>query len=106
MKWSVFKILLILFILAVVAGVAHTFYYTKKVEEAHPPTGKFVKVNGYKLHYRDMNRVPESELAPIVLIHGASVNFLDMKIALGDRLSETRRVILVDRPGQIGRAHV
>lgn len=99
MKWSVFKIFVLLFVIAVAAGVAHTYYYTQKWEEAHPPTGKFLKVNGYKVHYRDMNRVPETELAPIVLMHGASANFLDMKIALGDRLSENRRIILVDRPG-------
>ncbi len=82
-----------------VAGVAYTFYYTKKVEEAHPPTGKFIKVNGYKLHYRDMHSTPDTKLTPLVLIHGAGANFLDLKIALGDRLSVNRRVILVDRPG-------
>jgi len=99
MKWSVFKILVLVFIIVVVVGVAHTFTYTKKWEKAHPPTGKFIIVNGYKVHYLDMNRVPDTDLAPIVLIHGASANFLDMKMALGDRLSKTRRVILVDRPG-------
>ncbi len=99
MNWSVFKVLVLLIVIATVAGVAHTFFYIKKWEEAHTPTGKFIKVNGHKVHYRDINRAPESDLAPIVLIHGASANFLDMKIALGDRLSENRRIILVDRPG-------
>ncbi|PHQ59114.1 MAG: hypothetical protein COC03_06720 [Robiginitomaculum sp.] len=99
MKWTLCKILFLLFVIIVLAGIAHTFLYTKKWEDAHPPTGKFKMVNGYKLHYRDINRAPDSKLTPIVLIHGASANFLDMKIALGDRLSENRRIILVDRPG-------
>ena len=36
----------------------------------------------------------------MVLIHGASVNLRDMKIALGDELAKNRRVIIVDRPGR------
>ena len=37
--------------------------------------------------------------APVVLLHGASGNLNDMRIALGDRLASRYRVILVDRPG-------
>jgi pimeloyl-ACP methyl ester carboxylesterase len=35
----------------------------------------------------------------VVLIHGASGNLEDMRLALGERLSRRYRVILVDRPG-------
>jgi pimeloyl-ACP methyl ester carboxylesterase len=34
-----------------------------------------------------------------VLLHGASGNLQDMRLALGDRLAARHRVILVDRPG-------
>jgi pimeloyl-ACP methyl ester carboxylesterase len=34
-----------------------------------------------------------------VLLHGASGNLADMRVALGDRLAADHRVILVDRPG-------
>lgn len=87
----------------VLAGCVHTVSYTKKLEKAHPPTGSFLTIDGQKIHYLDypepLLKPGGKGLAPIVLIHGASANFLDMKIALGDHLSENRRVILVDRPG-------
>src|SRR5262249_47691164 len=35
----------------------------------------------------------------VLLIHGASGNLEDMRLALGERLSRRHRVILVDRPG-------
>jgi pimeloyl-ACP methyl ester carboxylesterase len=41
---------------------------------------------------------PEEQL-PIVLVHGASGNLNDLRLALGDRLAGNRHVILVDRPG-------
>ena len=34
-----------------------------------------------------------------MLLHGASGNLADMRVALGDRLAARYRVILVDRPG-------
>ena len=36
---------------------------------------------------------------PVVLLHGASGNLQDMRLALGDRLAARHRVILIDRPG-------
>ncbi|MET0670821.1 MAG: alpha/beta hydrolase [Xanthobacteraceae bacterium] len=35
----------------------------------------------------------------MVLLHGASGNLSDMRLALGDRLAASHRVILIDRPG-------
>ena len=96
--------MLVLFVFVIIlAGVVHTLIYTKKWEKAHPPTGEFKVIHGQKIHYLDLpgpQLKPGGEALPtIVLIHGASSNFLDMKIALGDRLAAQRRVILVDRPG-------
>jgi pimeloyl-ACP methyl ester carboxylesterase len=36
---------------------------------------------------------------PVVLLHGASGNLSDLRMALGDRLAPHYRVILLDRPG-------
>ena len=36
---------------------------------------------------------------PIVLLHGAGANLLDLKVSLGERLARDRRVIMIDRPG-------
>lgn len=63
------------------------------------PQGQFADIDGVKVHYVDLKPEIDTGLTPMVLIHGASVNLLDMKISLGDRLSKTRRIILVDRAG-------
>lgn len=68
-------------------------------EKANPPIGEFVEVDGARIHLVDIGP-RDSDETPVVLIHGASVNLRDMKLALGDALSKTRRVIIVDRPGR------
>jgi pimeloyl-ACP methyl ester carboxylesterase len=70
-----------------------------RAEKNAPPIGAFVEVDGERLHVLD-NGPKDSALPPIVLIHGASANLRDMKLALGDELSKTRRVIMIDRPGR------
>lgn len=66
------------------------------IERAHPPAGRFVDVTGGRLHVLELGR-PEG--IPLVLLHGASGNLQDMRMALGDRLAAHYRVILIDRPG-------
>lgn len=80
-------------------------------ERRAPPIGEFTQVSSGTLHYVDLgpsgeagedreNRGEASGLPPVVLIHGASVNLRDMKMALGDILAQDRRVIAIDRPGR------
>lgn len=80
------------------AGFGYSEIASRRFEKSAPPLGQFVDVDGGRVHLLDMGPA-ESELAPVVLIHGASVNLRDMKIALGDTLAKERRVIAVDRPG-------
>jgi pimeloyl-ACP methyl ester carboxylesterase len=68
-------------------------------EKKAPPIGAFVDVDGERLHVLDIGP-KDSALPPVVLIHGASANLRDMKLALGDELAKTRRVIMIDRPGR------
>ena len=68
-------------------------------EKKAPPIGRFIDVEGERLHVLDMGP-RDSTRSPVVLIHGASVNMRDMKMALGDRLATDRRVIIIDRPGR------
>lgn len=70
-----------------------------RAEKTAPPLGAFVEVDGERLHVLDIGP-RDSALPPVVLIHGASVNLRDMKLALGDELAKTRRVVMVDRPGR------
>ncbi|MEK7264808.1 MAG: alpha/beta hydrolase [Pseudomonadota bacterium] len=72
---------------------------TWRAEKMSPPIGQFIEVDGERLHVLDIGP-KDGALPPVVLIHGASANLRDMKIALGDQLSQSRRVIMVDRPGR------
>ena len=86
-------------LLALAAAI--TLVGARMIERAHPPAGRFVDVRGGRLHVVDLDRRPRpaGDAPPIVLIHGASGNLEDMRLALGERLSTRYRVILVDRPG-------
>ncbi len=68
-------------------------------EKRAPMIGQTVDVDGHRMHVLT-GGPKDSEKPPVVLIHGASVNLRDMKIALGDRLSEDRFVMMIDRPGR------
>ncbi len=70
-----------------------------RAEKNAPPIGAFVEVEGERMHVLDIGP-RDSALAPVILIHGASANLRDMKLALGDELAKTRRVIMIDRPGR------
>lgn len=69
-------------------------------ERDAPPLGRSVAVDGVRIQTLELGAEHADEGPPVVLIHGASVNLRDMKIALGDRLARSRRVIIVDRPGR------
>ncbi|MCB2114682.1 MAG: alpha/beta hydrolase [Parvularculaceae bacterium] len=70
-----------------------------RAEKKSPAIGKLLPVGAETIHILDIGP-RDSSLPPVVLIHGASVNLRDMKLALGDELSKTRRVLIVDRPGR------
>lgn len=66
------------------------------IERAHPPAGRFVPVEGGRLHVVELGA---ADAPPVVLLHGASGNLGDLRLALGERLAKQFRVILIDRPG-------
>ncbi len=66
----------------------------RAIEAAHPRTAKVVHVNGHEITL-DVR----GHGAPIVLIHGASGNLMDMTFALAPALADRFTVISVDRPG-------
>jgi pimeloyl-ACP methyl ester carboxylesterase len=65
---------------------------------AHPPRGRFVKVRRARQHMVELG-TGQTNVPPIVLVHGAGCNLEDMRLALGERLARHYRIILVDRPG-------
>jgi pimeloyl-ACP methyl ester carboxylesterase len=69
------------------------------ISRAHPPKGRFVPVNGGRLHIDELGEPRQDETA-VVLVHGASGNMEDMRLALGNVVSKHYRTILIDRPGR------
>ncbi|WP_421790191.1 alpha/beta fold hydrolase [Hyphobacterium sp.] len=58
-----------------------------------PPAGNFLEIDGAQIRY-----VEEGEGPAVLLLHGASSNAEDMRLALGGHL-QGYRAIYVDRPG-------
>lgn len=81
--------------LLVLAGCASGAGRSTAIEEAYPPTGDFIDVNGVRLHFE----VTGPEDAPAVLVlHGASGNLHEPKVALAEAFAGYRTIWL-DRPG-------
>jgi pimeloyl-ACP methyl ester carboxylesterase len=91
-------ILILIASAAAVLGLlaVYTEIGVRRIERAHLPAGRFVDVTGGQLHLLELGR---ADAPAVVLLHGASGNLADMRVALGDRLAQRYRVILVDRPG-------
>jgi pimeloyl-ACP methyl ester carboxylesterase len=65
-----------------------------KVEKRLPPCGKFITVDGARIHYIDEGSGP-----PLVLIHGLGGQMHNFTHSLLERLRRDHRVIIIDRPG-------
>jgi pimeloyl-ACP methyl ester carboxylesterase len=70
-------------------------HYAKKAEDDNPPAGKFVEVDGVRLHY-----VERGTGEPLVLLHGNGSMIQDFESSgLIDLAAKDHRVIVFDRPG-------
>ena len=68
---------------------------SRRAEREHPPAGRFVEVDGVRLHY-----VERGEGAPLVLLHGLGTMGLDFLLSdLVELAARKYRVIVFDRPG-------
>lgn len=81
------------------AGLAASFLYvrakTRQVERENPPAGKFIDVDGVRLHYTERGDGP-----PLVLLHGNGVIASDFDTSgLTERAAKRYRTICIDRPG-------
>lgn len=67
----------------------------RQAERHYPPHGKFIDVDGVRLHYLDHGSGP-----PVVLLHGNGAQAADfMGCGLVDALRQRYRIIAFDRPG-------
>jgi pimeloyl-ACP methyl ester carboxylesterase len=80
--------------LIVGALVLFTAWTAFRVERALPPLGRFMEVDGTRIHYLDQGEGPA-----IVLVHGLGGQMRNFTHSLLNRLTNEFRVILFDRPG-------
>lgn len=80
---------------ALVAIALLNRHLAKKAEQDNPAAGRFLEVNGVRLHY-----VERGSGDPLVLLHGNGSMIQDFESSgLIDLAAKTHRVIVFDRPG-------
>ena len=80
---------------ALAAAAVYNTYRARQVERKHPPRGRFVDVDGVRLHYLERGTG-----TPVVLLHGNVVSCEDWVLSgVLDRVAQRHRVIAFDRPG-------
>jgi pimeloyl-ACP methyl ester carboxylesterase len=66
----------------------------RRVEQALPPLGRFVDIDGSRIHYLDQGSGPT-----LLCIHGLAGQMRHFTYALLDKLKSDYRLVIVDRPG-------
>lgn len=80
---------------AAAGAAAFNSVRTRRAEEANPPMGSFIEVDGVRLHYLERGSGPL-----VVLLHGNGTMIQDwLASGVFDALATTNRVIAFDRPG-------
>ena len=70
-------------------------YLANKAEEKNPPIGKFIEIDGIRLHY-----IERGEGRPLLLLHGNGSMIQDFECSgLVTLAAKSYRVIVFDRPG-------
>lgn len=68
--------------------------HERRAEESHPACGRFLDVDGHRVHVEIRGQGPD-----LVLIHGASGSTRDMTFELAKHLEDRYRLLIFDRPG-------
>ncbi|WP_457092246.1 alpha/beta fold hydrolase [Microvirga sp. P5_D2] len=77
------------------ATALYNYRQTRDAERRYPPIGRFLDVDGVRLHY-----IERGQGDPLVLIHGNGTMIQDFTVSgLVDQLADRYRVIVIDRPG-------
>ncbi|MFD1983194.1 alpha/beta fold hydrolase [Mesorhizobium newzealandense] len=87
-------VLLSLAILGIASLVLATLWIAAKGERLVPPVGKFIEIDGNRIHYVD-----QGEGRPIVFLHGLGAQLHHFRHTLFGRLGPGYRLIALDRPG-------
>ena len=92
---SILIALIVILAVIILGLVVFTASTARRVEAALPPRGKFMQIDGERIHYVDRGGAGPA----IVMIHGLAGNLMHFTYALADELTGDFRVIMVDRPG-------
>jgi pimeloyl-ACP methyl ester carboxylesterase len=84
----------------VAAGALLLFNYVlaRLIEALIPPQGRFIEVDGLRLHIVDSGEKPGQQGPPLLLVHGLLGQLNHFSYALSALFPE-RRVVLIDRSG-------
>ena len=95
--------------LGVAAALAGAALYNRsqarRAERENPPVGRFLRVDGVRLHYLDegpdeTSRTRGAVRPPVVLLHGNTVTLDDWVVSgVFGLAARSRRVVAFDRPG-------
>jgi pimeloyl-ACP methyl ester carboxylesterase len=87
-------IVLVLLALALGGLALFSAWTARQVEKRLPPHGRFIEVDGARIHYLDEGSGPK-----LLLIHGLAGQTRVFTHSLLDRLKRDYRVVILDRPG-------
>jgi pimeloyl-ACP methyl ester carboxylesterase len=87
-------LIVVLGVLALLTGACSAL-----IARRHPAKSRFVASDGLRMHVDELGPQQDNGVT-VVLVHGASGNMEDMRIALGDVIPARYRTILIDRPGR------
>jgi pimeloyl-ACP methyl ester carboxylesterase len=77
------------------AAAGYVQYRKAAVEREHPPAGRFIEVDGVRLHYLD-----RGQGQPVVLLHGNGTQATEFEVSTVLGMAAAKyRVIAFDRPG-------
>jgi len=71
---------------------------SRLIEALVPPQGRFIEIDGLRLHVVDSGEKPGQQQPPILFVHGLMGQLANLSYALSPLFPE-RRVVLIDRPG-------
>lgn len=91
------EVVLLAIVLAGILAPAIVFVAAKRAERRYPPIGRFLDIDGVRLHYLERG---SADAPAVVLFHGNGATIQDMTgTGLIDLLARRYRVICFDRPG-------
>jgi pimeloyl-ACP methyl ester carboxylesterase len=91
----IFWMIVVVMVGALVALAFVNRSLAKQAERDNPPAGRFLDINGVRLHF-----IERGEGEPLVLLHGNGTMIQDFEVSgLVERAAGRYRVVVFDRPG-------